>query len=148
LKSFNIPLEITVVSAHRTVDRMVKYAETARKKGLKVIIAGAGGAAHLPGMVAAMTTLPVIGVPIKSSKLSGLDSLLSIVQMPGGIPVATVAIGGGKNAGLLAASILSTSDEDVARALQGFRDNQEKAVIQKAEKLQNLGGEEYINQFF
>jgi phosphoribosylaminoimidazole carboxylase len=100
LKSFNIPLEITVVSAHRTVDRMVKYAETAtEERGLKVIIAGAGGAAHLPGMVAAMTTLPVIGVPIKSSKLSGLDSLLSIVQMPGGIPVATVAIGGGKNAG-------------------------------------------------
>jgi phosphoribosylaminoimidazole carboxylase PurE protein len=148
LNSFNIPLEITVVSAHRTVDRMVEYARSARDRGLKVIIAGAGGAAHLPGMVAAMTTLPVIGVPIKSSKLSGLDSLLSIVQMPGGIPVATVAIGGGKNAGLLAASILSASDEDVAQSLAQFRDNQEKAVLEKAEKLQNLGGEEYINQFF
>jgi phosphoribosylaminoimidazole carboxylase PurE protein len=148
LKSFNIPLEITVVSAHRTVDRMVEYAKSARDRGLKVIIAGAGGAAHLPGMVAAMTTLPVIGVPIKSSKLSGLDSLLSIVQMPGGIPVATVAIGGGKNAGLLAASILSASDEAVAEALAGFRANQEIAVLGKAEKLKDLGGEEYINQFF
>jgi phosphoribosylaminoimidazole carboxylase PurE protein len=148
LNSFNIPLEITVVSAHRTVDRMMEYARSARDRGLKVIIAGAGGAAHLPGMVAAMTTLPVIGVPIKSSKLSGLDSLLSIVQMPGGIPVATVAIGGGKNAGLLAASILSASDDHVAQSLAQFRDNQEKAVLEKAEKLQNLGGEEYINQFF
>jgi 5-(carboxyamino)imidazole ribonucleotide mutase len=99
-------------------------------------------------MVAAMTTLPVIGVPIKSSKLSGLDSLLSIVQMPGGIPVATVAIGGGKNAGLLAASILSASDDHVAQSLAQFRDNQEKAVLEKAEKLKNMGGEEYINQFF
>jgi phosphoribosylaminoimidazole carboxylase PurE protein len=148
LNSFNIPLEITVVSAHRTVDRMTEYARSARDRGLKVIIAGAGGAAHLPGMVAAMTTLPVIGVPIKSSKLSGLDSLLSIVQMPGGIPVATVAIGGGKNAGLLAASILSASDDLVAQSLAQFRDNQEKAVLEKAEKLKNMGGEEYINQFF
>jgi phosphoribosylaminoimidazole carboxylase PurE protein len=148
LNSFNIPLEITVVSAHRTVDRMMEYARSARDRGLKVIIAGAGGAAHLPGMVAAMTTLPVIGVPIKSSKLSGLDSLLSIVQMPGGIPVATVAIGGGKNAGLLAASILSASDDHVAQSLAQFRDNQEKAVLEKAEKLKNMGGEEYINQFF
>jgi phosphoribosylaminoimidazole carboxylase PurE protein len=139
LNSFNIPLEITVVSAHRTVDRMTEYARSARDRGLKVIIAGAGGAAHLPGMVAAMTTLPVIGVPIKSSKLSGLDSLLSIVQMPGGIPVATVAIGGGKNAGLLAASILSASDDHVAQSLAQFRDNQEKAVLEKAEKLTEYG---------
>jgi 5-(carboxyamino)imidazole ribonucleotide mutase len=109
-EDFSVPCEVHVVSAHRTPDDMNKYAKNACKKGLKVIIAGAGGAAHLPGMVASQTPLPVIGVPVKSDALSGMDSLLSIVQMPGGVPVATVAIGAGKNAGLLAIEILATSD--------------------------------------
>ncbi len=107
---FDVPFEITIVSAHRTPDRLVEYAETAESRGLKVIIAGAGGAAHLPGMTAAMTVLPVIGVPVKGKNLEGMDSLLSIVQMPPGIPVATVAVNGAKNAGLLALKILGTSD--------------------------------------
>jgi 5-(carboxyamino)imidazole ribonucleotide mutase len=109
-KEFSVPYEVHVVSAHRTPDDMARYAKNAYKKGLKVIIAGAGGAAHLPGMVASHTPLPVIGVPVKSDALSGMDSLLSIVQMPGGVPVATVAIGAGKNAGLLAVEILATSN--------------------------------------
>ncbi|WP_214851533.1 5-(carboxyamino)imidazole ribonucleotide mutase [Exiguobacterium sp. s193] len=131
LDQLNIPYEKKVVSAHRTPDLMFRYAETARERGLKVIIAGAGGAAHLPGMVAAKTTLPVIGVPIKSKALQGIDSLLSIVQMPGGVPVATVAIGeaGAKNAGLLAAQILGTVDERVARALDHMRVELEGQVI-------------------
>ena len=110
LQEFSVPHEVKVVSAHRTPDDMAEYAKTAHERGLKVIIAGAGGAAHLPGMVAAYTPLPVIGVPVKSSALSGIDSLLSIVQMPNGVPVATVAIGKAKNAGLLAVKILATSD--------------------------------------
>lgn len=131
LDQLNIRYEKKVVSAHRTPDLMFRYAETARERGLKVIIAGAGGAAHLPGMVAAKTTLPVIGVPIKSKALQGIDSLLSIVQMPGGVPVATVAIGeaGAKNAGLLAAQILGTVDERVARALDHMRVELEGQVI-------------------
>ena len=131
LEQLEIPYEKKVVSAHRTPDLMFRYAESARERGLKVIIAGAGGAAHLPGMVAAKTTLPVIGVPVKSRALQGIDSLLSIVQMPGGVPVATVAIGeaGAKNAGLLAAQILSIQDELLARKLDHMRVELEGDVI-------------------
>ena len=129
LDEFGIPYEKEVVSAHRTPDRMFEYAETARARGLEVIIAGAGGAAHLPGMTAAKTTLPVIGVPVKSSNLSGLDSLLSIVQMPAGIPVATVAINQAKNAALLAIQILGTHDEAVAAKLEHYRRNMRDSVL-------------------
>lgn len=131
LDQLDIGYEKKVVSAHRTPDLMFRYAESARERGLKVIIAGAGGAAHLPGMVAAKTTLPVIGVPIQSKALQGIDSLLSIVQMPGGVPVATVAIGdaGAKNAGLLAAQILGTVDERIARSLDHMRVELEGDVI-------------------
>jgi len=122
LKGFGIPVEVTVVSAHRTPKRMFDYAETARSRGLKVIIAGAGGAAHLPGMVASITTLPVIGVPVKSSNsIRGVDSILSIVQMPNGVPVATVALNGAKNAGILAAEIVGVSDRTVAARLKAFK---------------------------
>ena len=132
LESFEISYEAQVVSAHRTPDLMFEYATTARDRGLKTIIAGAGGAAHLPGMVASKTTLPVIGVPVKSAALSGMDSLLSIVQMPGGIPVATVAIGtaGAKNAGLLAAQILSTNENELAEKLQAYREEMTKKVME------------------
>jgi len=129
LDEFGIPYEKEVVIAHRTPDRMFEYAETARARGLKVIIAGAGGAAHLPGMTAAKTTLPVIGVPVKSSNLNGLDSLLSIVQMPGGIPVATVAINQAKNAALLAIRILATHDEAVAAQLETYCLNMRDSVL-------------------
>ena len=118
---FNVPCEVRVVSAHRTPDDMARYAKTAYQRGLRVIIAGAGGAAHLPGMVASHTPLPVIGVPVESKSLKGLDSLLSIVQMPGGIPVATVAIGGAKNAGLLAVSILGSSDKKICSKVLAYK---------------------------
>ncbi|MGO3886179.1 MAG: 5-(carboxyamino)imidazole ribonucleotide mutase [Mycetocola sp.] len=121
LDEFGVPCEVDVVSAHRTPERMVEYGRTARDRGLKAIIAGAGGAAHLPGMVAAVTTLPVIGVPVPLSYLDGMDSLLSIVQMPGGIPVATVSIGGAKNAGLLAVSILGSVDKELGDKLDQYR---------------------------
>ena len=135
LDTLKIRYEALVVSAHRTPDRMFDFAKQARGRGIKVIIAGAGGAAHLPGMVASMTTLPVLGVPIKSKALSGQDSLLSIVQMPGGIPVGTLAIGdaGAKNAGLLAASILSLSDTDIAAALTAWRQAQTDSVAESVE---------------
>ena len=120
-REFNIACEVRVVSAHRTPDDMARYAKTAHQRGMRVIIAGAGGAAHLPGMVASHTPLPVIGVPVESKSLKGLDSLLSIVQMPGGIPVATVAIGGAKNAGLLAISILGVSDEKIRGQVLHFK---------------------------
>lgn len=120
LREFGIPHEVEVVSAHRTPDKMVAYAREAADRGLRVIIAGAGGAAHLPGMVASMTTLPVVGVPVPLAKLDGMDSLLSIVQMPGGIPVATVSIGGAKNAGILAARILATADPALRAALDEY----------------------------
>ena len=136
LSEFGVPYEFTIVSAHRTPDRMVAYAQTARSRGLKVIIAGAGGAAHLPGMTASMTELPVIGVPIKSKSLDGLDSLLSIVQMPGGIPVATVAIDGAKNAGLLAVRILSTSDLELAEKMRLYQARIHNEVVAKAEQLE------------
>ena len=127
--------EAHVVSAHRTPDKMFEYAELARERGIKVIIAGAGGAAHLPGMVAAKTTLPVIGVPVQSRTLNGIDSLLSIVQMPGGIPVATVAIGkaGAKNAGLLAASILSTSNATITKKLDEYREEMTESVLKESD---------------
>ncbi len=135
LDELNIPYEKKVVSAHRTPDYMFEYAETARERGLKVIIAGAGGAAHLPGMVAAKTNLPVIGVPVQSKALNGLDSLLSIAQMPGGVPVATVAIGkaGSTNAGLLAAQILGSFHDDIHDALELRREAIEKDVREGSE---------------
>ena len=129
LSELGIEFEKRVVSAHRTPDFMYEYARTARERGISVIIAGAGGAAHLPGMVAAMTTLPVIGVPVKSRALNGLDSLLSIVQMPGGVPVATVAINGAKNAALIAASILALQDSGIASRLEKFRKDQTDSVL-------------------
>ncbi|SDM10424.1 5-(carboxyamino)imidazole ribonucleotide mutase [Maricaulis salignorans] len=135
LDELKIGYETRVVSAHRTPDRMVEFAKAARGRGIKVIIAGAGGAAHLPGMVASMTSLPVLGVPIKSKALNGQDSLLSIVQMPGGIPVGTLAIGdaGAKNAGLLAASILSLSDSQIEAALSAWRQAQTDSVAESVE---------------
>lgn len=129
LEEFGVVYEKKVVSAHRTPDLMAEYAKTARSRGIEVIIAGAGGAAHLPGMVAAMTPLPVIGVPVKSKALSGLDSLLSIVQMPAGVPVATVAINGARNAALIAVSILALHDEALARSLEDFRRKQTENVL-------------------
>lgn len=136
LDSLGIPYETKIVSAHRTPDRMSEYAKGARARGLKVIIAGAGGAAHLPGMTAAQTILPVLGVPVESKTLKGQDSLLSIVQMPAGIPVGTLAIGraGAANAGLLAAAILATSDEKVAKALQEFRDAQTASIAHEPDQ--------------
>lgn len=132
LQALGVAVESRIVSAHRTPDRLVEYAKSARSRGLHVIIAGAGGAAHLPGMVASMTSLPVLGVPVQSRALSGLDSLLSIVQMPGGIPVGTLAIGeaGAKNAGILAASILSLHDASLAERLEEFRQRQTDAVAE------------------
>ena len=132
LEQLGVPHEAKIVSAHRTPDRMVEYAKSAKARGLKVIVAGAGGAAHLPGMVAAMTVLPVLGVPVESKSLSGLDSLLSIVQMPGGVPVGTLAIGvsGAKNAGILAASIVALNDVAVAEKLEAFRRAQTDAVTE------------------
>ncbi|WP_243290985.1 5-(carboxyamino)imidazole ribonucleotide mutase [Bacillus sp. FJAT-47783] len=137
LDALEIPYEKKVVSAHRTPDFMFEYAENARERGIKVIIAGAGGAAHLPGMVAAKTTLPVIGVPVKSSTLNGLDSLLSIVQMPGGVPVATVAIGkaGATNAGLLAAQIISIEDDKVKQKLEERRESTKETVLESSDQL-------------
>ena len=144
LKSFNIPFELTVVSAHRTPDRMVEYAKTARSRGLQVIIAGAGGAAHLPGMVAALISLPVIGVPIKSTNSAdGWDSILSILQMPGGVPVATVALNGAKNAGLLAAQIIGTHNETIALAMDDYKSKMESEVLEKVNQLKT----NWENQF-
>ncbi len=140
LKELGIPFEMTIVSAHRTPGRLYDYAQNARGRGIRVIIAGAGGAAHLPGMVAAVSPLPVIGVPVKTSTLNGQDSLLSIVQMPGGVPVATVAINGAKNAGILAAQILGTSDDSVMDRVQQYKDDLEAMVLEKAEKMENGQG--------
>lgn len=135
-KEFGVEFEMTVVSAHRTPDRMFEYAKNAAGRGLKVIIAGAGGAAHLPGMVASITVLPVIGVPVKSSNsIDGWDSILSILQMPNGIPVATVALNAAKNAGLLAVQILSTADESLAVKMQGYKDELRRKVEESAEDL-------------
>ncbi len=133
LDEFQIEYEITVVSAHRTPERMYTYAKEAKSRGIMVIIAGAGGAAHLPGMVASITTLPVIGVPVKLKTMDGLDSLLSIVQMPAGVPVATVAINNAKNAGILAAQILGTTNDKIANKIQAFKDKMKTEVEKKAE---------------
>ena len=138
LKSLDISYELTVVSAHRTPERMFDYAKTAKERGLKVIIAGAGGAAHLPGMVASCTTLPVIGVPILSSNsIDGWDSVLSILQMPGGIPVATVALNGALNAGILAAKIIGSSDEKVGKSLQKYQDALKDKVLGTVDDIKN-----------
>ena len=140
LEEIEIPYEVTVVSAHRTPHRMVKYAEDSRKRGLHVIVAGAGGAAHLPGMVAAITTLPVIGVPIKSrNSIDGWDSVLSILQMPEGVPVATVALNGAKNAGILAAQIIGATDKKVAKKLQAYKDDLKKKIEDIALKMEENG---------
>lgn len=136
--------ELTVVSAHRTVDRMYEYAKTAEERGIDVIIAGAGGAAHLPGMVAAITHIPVIGVPVKSSNLNGLDSLLSIVQMPGGVPVATVAINGAKNAGILAAKMVAMKDEKIKESVKTYMEDMKNEVEVKATKVEDLGYAKYL----
>ena len=130
LEEFGVEYEKRVVSAHRTPDLMYEYAHSARERGINVIIAGAGGAAHLPGMVAAMTTVPVIGVPVKSRALNGLDSLLSIVQMPGGVPVLTVAINGAKNAALSAISIIANEDKELLNKLEAYRKNQTDSVLE------------------
>jgi 5-(carboxyamino)imidazole ribonucleotide mutase len=131
LAEFDVPFEVGVVSAHRTPDRMLEYAKTAAGRGIEVIIAGAGGAAHLPGMVASATPLPVIGVPVPLAKLDGLDSLLSIVQMPAGVPVATVSIGGARNAGLLAVRVLGASDPQLRKRMEAFQADLEATVLQK-----------------
>jgi 5-(carboxyamino)imidazole ribonucleotide mutase len=146
LSDAGVACETTIVSAHRTPLRLVSYAETAAQRGLKVIIAGAGGAAHLPGMTAALTHLPVIGVPVKTSAFSGLDSLLSIVQMPGGIPVATVAVNGAKNAGLLALRILALSSQPIARWIDRYMKTMEAEVKNKADRLEKEGFRGYTPQ--
>ncbi len=146
LEKFNIPFEITIVSAHRTVERMTEYTNSAVSRGLKTIIAGAGGAAHLPGMVAAQTTLPVIGVPVRGSNLEGLDSLLSIVQMPRGVPVATVAINNSTNAALIAVKILSLLIPEVQQELVEYQENMKVEVLEKAEKLETIGYKEYLKR--
>jgi len=140
LESIAVPFEVTVVSAHRTPERMVEYAQTARQRGIKVIIAGAGGAAHLPGMVASLTTLPVIGVPVKSSNsIDGWDSILSILQMPSGVPVATVALNGAKNAGILAAQIIGSQDDRVAEELAKFKKSLADKVLESVESMKTNG---------
>ncbi|WP_347238878.1 5-(carboxyamino)imidazole ribonucleotide mutase [Cyanobium sp. FACHB-13342] len=146
LQRFGVAVEVRVLSAHRTPLEMVDFAQQAAGRGLKVIIAGAGGAAHLPGMVASLTTLPVIGVPVQSRALSGVDSLHSIVQMPAGIPVATVAIGNGTNAGLLAVQILATADAPLAEALTAYRSELHAQVTAKDARLQELGSQAYLAQ--
>ena len=143
-EDFNIAHEVAIISAHRTPDRMVEYARNAHQKGIKVIIAGAGGAAHLPGMVASLTPLPVIGVPVTTRQLQGVDSLYSIVQMPRGIPVATVAIGNAQNAGLLAVQILATSDLQLQKRVQKYRQDLSQTVLDKQERLDKLGYQAYL----
>jgi 5-(carboxyamino)imidazole ribonucleotide mutase len=143
-EKFQIPHEVAIVSAHRTPERMVEYAQTAHQRGLKVIIAGAGGAAHLPGMVAALTALPVIGVPVQTKTLQGVDSLYSIVQMPAGIPVATVAIGNATNAGLLAVQMLAAHEPDLYDRVQAYRESLKAMVMAKQEKLERIGYQEYL----
>lgn len=147
LKEFDIPYELTIVSAHRTPARMFDYATQAKERGIKVIIAGAGGAAHLPGMVASITPLPVIGVPIKSSNsIDGWDSILSILQMPNGIPVATVALNAAKNAGILAAGILGAFDETIGTKMVAYKKGLEEAVLHKAEIIAKIGHPNFYDQ--
>ncbi|MBD2499967.1 5-(carboxyamino)imidazole ribonucleotide mutase [Anabaena azotica] len=145
-EEFGVETEVAIVSAHRTPERMVEYAQQAHHRGIKVIIAGAGGAAHLPGMVASLTPLPVIGVPVATRNLQGVDSLYSIVQMPGGIPVATVAIGNAKNAGLLAVQILATQQPELLDKVQQYRQNLSQSVMAKQAKLEQLGYQQYLQQ--
>lgn len=146
LEHFQIPYELTIVSAHRTPKRLYEYAETAKTRGLKIIIAGAGGAAHLPGMVASLSTVPVIGVPVKTAALGGVDSLYSIVQMPPGIPVATVAINGAKNAGILAAQILGSFDERIEQRVAVYKEELKTLVESKAESLEEMGQADYLKR--
>lgn len=145
-QDFDVPHEVAIISAHRTPERMVEYAKTAHQRGLKVIIAGAGGAAHLPGMVAALTPLPVIGVPVPTRNLQGVDSLYSIVQMPAGIPVATVAIGNAKNAALLAIQILATYNPELLAKIQRYRQELTEIVMEKQAKLEDVGYPNYLNE--
>ena len=145
-EEFSVSCEVAIVSAHRTPERMVKYAQDAHQRGLKVIIAGAGGAAHLPGMVASLTPLPVIGVPVGTRHLQGVDSLYSIVQMPAGIPVATVAIGNAKNAGLLAVQILASHQPELLEKVQQYRHNLAQSVLDKQAQLDELGYQQYLTK--
>ena len=145
-EDFAVAYEVAIVSAHRTPERMVDYARNAHQRGLKVIIAGAGGAAHLPGMVASLTPLPVVGVPVTSRQLQGLDSLYSIVQMPRGIPVATVAIGNAQNAGLLAVQILGASDSQLQARIEKYRQDLSQTVLDKQDRLDKLGYQAYLAQ--
>ncbi len=144
LEELGIDFEMTIISAHREPDIFFNYAKTAEERGVKVIIAGAGKAAHLPGMCAALFPMPVIGIPMKTSDLGGVDSLYSIVQMPSGIPVATVAINGGKNAGILAAKILAVSDSEILEKLKNYSEKMKNEVVQKADKLDSIGYKEYL----
>lgn len=143
-EEFGIAFELDIVSAHRTPEKLVAYSKSAETRGLKVIIAGAGGAAHLPGMVASETVLPVIGVPVRSSSLDGMDSLLSIVQMPGGVPVATVAINGAKNAGILAAQIIGSGDSALREKISLYKGEMKAQVDAKSEKLQKISYQQYL----
>lgn len=145
-QQFDIPHEVAIISAHRTPERMVEFAKSAHTRGIKVIIAGAGGAAHLPGMVAALSPLPVIGVPVSSKQLSGIDSLYSIVQMPKGIPVATVAIGNADNAGLLAVQMLASHNPELLEKVIAYRESLKDMVMEKQDKLDKLGSKKYIQQ--
>lgn len=146
LEQLGVEYECTIVSAHRTPKRLYEYANRAKERGIQVIIAGAGGSAHLPGMTASMTVLPVIGVPVQTKALGGVDSLYSIVQMPPGIPVATVAINGALNAGLLACKILAIGDEELAKRLETYAKELEETVLEKAEKLETIGYEDYLKK--
>jgi 5-(carboxyamino)imidazole ribonucleotide mutase len=145
-QKFNLPHEVAIISAHRTPQRMIEFATHAHDRGIKVIIAGAGGAAHLPGMVAAVSPLPVIGVPVASRHLSGLDSLYSIVQMPRGIPVATVAIGNAENAGLLAVQILATNQPELLKQVLAYRQELKNMVLEKQERLDRIGVANYLSE--
>ncbi len=146
LEAFNISFELTIVSAHRTPERLFNFAKSAEKKGFKVIIAGAGGSAHLPGMLASLTPLPVIGVPVKGRSFEGLDSLMSIVQMPPGIPVATVAVNGAKNAGILAASIIGSSNKKILNKVSDYKKALEEEVSEKFTKLEKIGYKKYLDE--
>jgi len=147
-EQFEVPCEVEIVSAHRTPTKMVEYAQSAHKRGIKVIIAGAGGAAHLPGMVASLTPLPVIGVPVQTRQLKGLDSLYSIVQMPRGIPVATVAIGNAQNAGLLAIRILASEQPALLEKVQAYSEQLKEMVDGKQEKLDKIGYQNYLQKYY
>ncbi len=146
LEQFGIGFELTIVSAHRTPERLFEFAKSAERTGFKVVIAGAGGSAHLPGMIASITPLPVIGVPVRGKSFDGLDSLMSIVQMPPGVPVATVAVNGAKNAGILAASIIGVGNKKILKKVSEFKTNLGKEVLKKAQKLENVGFQKYLDE--